>query len=310
MIDVHRLKAWHFDEVVQRYDADDVMRYALALGLGGDPTDARQLRFVSDAAAPPLALPTLAVVLGFPGSWMRDAATGIDFARIVHGEERVVWHRPLAPAGTVRARHRVTRVVDKGPGRGAVVTYDKTLHDAEDGDALLATVTHTTFARGDGGFATAQAPGDPAPPAPAPLPEGAPHAAVDIPTLPQQALLYRLCGDRNPLHADPATARAAGFERPILHGLCTWGMAGHALLAQCAGSDPTRLRSLSARFSAPVFPGETLRLELFHDGAEVRFRVRAPARDRVVLDHGHAVFADPPKDRATRERADNDEETT
>ena len=212
MIDVHRLKAWHFDEVVQRYDADDAMRYALALGLGGDPTDARQLRFVNDAPVAPLALPTMAVVLGFPGSWMQDPATGIDFTRIVHGEERVVWHRPLPSAGTVRARHRVTRVVDKGPGRGATITYDKTLHDAAD-DALLATVTHTTFARGDGGFATPQAPGDTAPPAPAPVPGGAPHAVVDIPTLPQQALLYRLCGDRNPLHADPATARAAGFER-------------------------------------------------------------------------------------------------
>ena len=140
-------------------------------------------------------------------------------------------------------------------------------------------------------LATPQAPGDTAPPAPAPVPGGAPHAVVDIPTLPQQALLYRLCGDRNPLHSDPATAQAAGFDRPILHGLCTLGMAAHALLAQCADSDPTRMRSLFARFSAPVLPGETLQMELFRDGVDVRFRVRVPARDRVVLDHGHAVLA-------------------
>lgn len=296
MIDFHRLKAWRFDEVVQRYDVDDTMRYALALGLGGNPTDTNQLQFVNDVPEAPLALPTMAVVLGFPGSWMQDPGTGIDFSQIVHGEERVVWHRTLPSSGTVRARHRVTRIVDKGPGRGATVTYDKTLHDA-DSDALLATVTHTTFARGDGGFATEEVPGDPPPSPPVPMPAGEPDAIVDISTLPQQALLYRLCGDRNPLHSDPATARAAGFERPILHGLCTWGIAAHALLAQCADSDPSRLRSLFARFSAPVFPGETLRLELTRDGANVRFRVRVPARDRVVLDHGHAVF-------------DNEKETT
>lgn len=290
MIDFHRLKAWRFDEIVQRYGTDDTMRYALALGLGSDPTDPGQLQFVNDVPTAPLALPTMAVVLGFPGSWMQDPATGIDFAQIVHGEEQVVWHRPLPAAGAVRARHRVTRIVDKGPGRGATVTYDKALHDAES-DLLLATVTHTTFARGNGGFATTDVPGDAATPPPVPVPAGEPEAIVDIPTLPQQALLYRLCGDRNPLHADPATARAAGFDRPILHGLCTWGIAAHALLAQCAGSDPTRLRSLYARFSAPVFPGETLRLELFRQGNDVRFRVRVPARDKVVLDRGHAVFA-------------------
>ncbi|WP_353505986.1 MaoC family dehydratase [Variovorax arabinosiphilus] len=290
MIDFHRLKAWRFDEIVQRYGNDDTMRYALALGLGSDPTDPGQLQFVNDVPNVPLALPTMAVVLGFPGSWMQDPATGIDFAQIVHGEEQVVWHRPLPAAGAVRTRHRVTRIVDKGPGRGATITYDKALHDA-DSDALLATVTHTTFARGNGGFATADVPGDAAPPPPVPVPTGEPEAIVDIPTLPQQALLYRLCGDRNPLHSDPPTARAAGFDRPILHGLCTWGIAAHALLAQCAGSDPTRLRSLYARFSAPVFPGETLRLELFRQGNDVRFRVRVPARDKVVLDHGHAVFA-------------------
>lgn len=289
MIDFHRLKAWHFDDVVQRYNADDTMRYALALGLGGDPTDALQLQFVNDRPAAPLALPTMAVVLGFPGSWMQDPATGIDFAQIVHGEEQVVWHRPLEAAGTVRARHRVTRIVDKGPGRGATITYDKTLHDAQS-DELLVTVTHTTFARGNGGFATEAVPGDAAPPPPVVVPARKPDQVVDIPTLPQQALLYRQCGDRNPLHSDPATARAAGFDRPILHGLCTWGMAAHALLAHCAGSDPTRLHSLYARFSAPVFPGETLRLEVFRAGNEARFRVRVPARDKVVIDHGHAIF--------------------
>lgn len=289
MIDPVALKAWPFADIVHRYTADDAMRYALALGVGSDPTDARQLQFVNDTAAgAPLALPTLAVVLGFPGSWMQDLATGIDFTQIVHGEEKVVWHRPLPAAGTVVARHRVTRIVDKGPGRGATITYDKDLFDHANGEAL-ATVTHTTFARGNGGFATGTVPGDAAAPAPVSVPLGTPDIVADIPTLPQQALLYRLCADRNPLHSDPQTARVAGFDRPILHGLCTWGIAGHALLAHCAGSDPARLRSLYARFSAPVFPGETLRMEMYREGRDVRFRVRVPARDRVVLDHGHAV---------------------
>lgn len=289
MIDPVALKAWPFADIVHRYTADDAMRYALALGVGSDPTDARQLQFVNDTATgAPLALPTLAVVLGFPGSWMQDPASGIDFTQIVHGEEKVVWHRPLPAAGTVVARHRVTRIVDKGPGRGATITYDKDLFDHANGEAL-ATVTHTTFARGNGGFATGTAPGDAAAPAPVSVPLGTPDIVADIPTLPQQALLYRLCADRNPLHSDPQTARVAGFDRPILHGLCTWGIAGHALLAHCAGSDPARLRSLYARFSAPVFPGETLRMEMYREGRDVRFRVRVPARDRVVLDHGHAV---------------------
>ncbi|SEK16247.1 MULTISPECIES: MaoC/PaaZ C-terminal domain-containing protein [unclassified Variovorax] len=289
MIDPARLKAWAFADISHSYTADDSMRYALALGLGRDPTDAAQLKFVDDTATGmPLALPTLAVVLGFPGSWMQDPATGIDFAQIVHGEEKVVWHRPLPAAGTVVARHRVTRIVDKGPGRGATVTYDKELFDAASGQAL-ATVTHTTFARGNGGFATEAAPGDAAPEAPAPVPQRAPDIVVDIPTLPQQALLYRLCADRNPLHSDPGTARAAGFERPILHGLCTWGMAGHAVLAHACGNEPARLRSLFARFSAPVFPGETLRIEMHREGPhDLHFRARVPARDRTVLDHGHA----------------------
>jgi acyl dehydratase len=287
MIDYEQLMAWDFPEAVHRYTADDSMRYALALGVGRDPMDERQLRFVEDSGRSLQALPTMAVVLGFPGSWMENPAVGIDFRQIVHGEEQVEWHAVLPPQGTVRARHRMLSVIDKGPGRGALIRYEKQLLDAETG-TLYARVLHTTFARANGGFATAAVPGDPPGAAPVPVPEGPPDAVTDIPTLPQQALLYRLLADRNPLHSDPATARAAGFERPILHGLCTWGMAGHALLAQYGDSDPRRMRSLYARFSAPVIPGETLRLETYRSDDGIRFRMRAAARDRTVLDYGHA----------------------
>jgi acyl dehydratase len=287
MIDYQRLRHWRFADVEHAYTADDSMRYALALGCGHDPTDERELRFVNDhPPGLPLALPTMAVVLGYPGSWMADPTTGIDFSQIVHGEEALVLHRPLPAAGTVVARHRVVRIVDKGAGRGATITYDKDLFDKASG-APLATVTHTTFARGDGGFSAADGVSDAPMPAPV-LPPREPDRRLDIATLPQQALMYRLCADRNPLHSTPSVARAAGFERPILHGLCTFGIAGRALLATWCDHDPTRLKSLAARFTAPVWPGDTLSVEMFRESGAVLFRVRVAARGKTVLDGGRA----------------------
>lgn len=289
MIDFQTLKNWHFPTVEHRYTADDSMRYALALGLGEDPMDPQQLQFVNDTQdGQPLALPTMAVVLGFPGSWMQDRRTGIDFSKIVHGEEELTMHAPLPAAGAVLAKHRVVSVVDKGEGRGATVTYDKELHDAASGQ-LLATVRHTTFARGNGGFSVRDGRTDTAAPAPPKPPTGTPDKLLDIRTLPQQALLYRLCADRNPLHSDPATAMAAGFPRPILHGLCTYGIAGRALLTAWGGGRPQSLRRLFARFTAPIYPGETLRFEMYGTGsAEVAFRAIAVERGATVLDAGRA----------------------
>jgi acyl dehydratase len=290
MIDYHRLKDWPFPEVEHTYSADDTLFYALAIGLGAEPVDERQLQFVNDTVpGTPLAFPTMAVTLAYPGSWMSDPATGIDFPMIVHGEETVEWERPIPAFGTVAASHRVTHVVDKGAGRGATVTYEKELTDRASGD-LIATVRHTTFCRGDGGFSTRDGVSDPAPPAPARVPERKADREWEFRTLPQQALLYRLCADRNPLHSDPAVARKAGFERPILHGLATYGIAGHAMLASWCGYDPARLRRLATRFSAPVLPGETLRFEMYDEGAEVAFRARVVERDKVVLDYGRAEF--------------------
>lgn len=288
MIDYFKLHDWRFPLIEHAYTADDSMRYALALGFGEDPTDERQLQFVNDVLPGlPLALPTMAVVLGYPGSWMAAPETGIDFSKIVHGEETLVLHRPLPAAGTVVARHRVVRIVDKGPERGATITYDKELFDKAS-ELPLATVTHMTFARGDGGFSVAGGVSDEALPSPPPIPSRVPDRTVKIGTLPQQALLYRLCADRNPLHSDPSTARAAGFERPILHGLCTYGLAGRALLSEWCDHDPRRLRSLFARFSAPVYPGETLQFEMYRESDAVLFRARVKERDKTVLDFGRA----------------------
>ena len=280
-IDYQRLLDWSLPEVRQTYTVRDSQRYALAVGLGADPLDTRQLPFVYEQD--PRALPMQAVVLGYPGFWMKDPATGVDWVRLVHAEQGLRLHRPLPASGEVIGRTRVVGINDKGPGKGAIVYSQRTLHDAAS-DALIATLDSSTFCRGDGGCGGSDVP----PMRLAPTPERAPDAVCELPTLPQQALLYRQCGDFNPLHADPDVARAAGFERPILHGLCTFAVAGHALLRTLCDYDPARLTELQVRFSAPVYPGETLRTEIWSDADAVAFRTLAVERGVLVLSHGRA----------------------
>ena len=268
------------------------MLYALSLGYGENPTDASQLRFVSEFfEGTPEVVPTMAVVLGFPGSWMADPRTGMDFPASVHGEEGLVLHRTLPPAATVLAHHRVVSVIDKGPGRGALVTYDKVLYDKATRDKL-ATVTHTTFARNDGGFSSRDGLSDSAPAPRSKPPNRQPDKALTFRTLPQQGLLYRLCADRNPLHALPDAARAVDYSRPILHGLCTYGIACRAIMACYCDHQPERLRSMFARFSLPVYPGETLRVEMYGVAPDVLFRVVVVERDMIVLDAGRAEIGE------------------
>jgi acyl dehydratase len=282
-IDYQTLKNWPIPTVEQRYEARDTILYALGLGCGSDPTDRDDLRFVyEDGLA---ALPTMAVVLGAPGFWLKDPATGVDWRKVLHGEQGLTLHRPVPPAGVVTGRSRILEILDRGE-RGAFMYSERTLVDRTSG-ALIATTTSTTVLRGEGGFG---GPSGPAPEAHA-LPERAPDLAVDLPTLPQAALIYRLSGDDNPLHADPAVAQAVGFPRPILHGLCSFGVAGRAVLRACCANDPRRLRRFQLRFSAPVFPGETIRTEIWRDGAVVSFRARAVERNVVVLNNGRAELA-------------------
>ena len=285
-IDYQRLLAWQVPEIRQAYSVRDSQLYALAVGLGADPVDTRQLPFVYEQN--PLALPTQAVVLGYPGFWMKEPGTGVDWVRLVHAEQSLTLHRPLPASGEVIGRTRVIGINDKGPGKGAIVYSRRTLHDAAS-DELIATLDSSTFCRGDGGCGGSDAP----PMTMTATPERAPDAVCELPTLPQQALLYRLCGDLNPLHADPEVARAAGFERPILHGLCTFAVAGHALLREACDYDPARLTSMQVRFSAPVYPGETLRTEIWREAHGVAFRTRAVERDIVVLSHGRAQVMRP-----------------
>jgi len=280
-IDYKKLKSWPFKDIEHRYEAKDTILYALGLGAGSDPMDEADLRFVYEEGL--AALPTMAVVLGYPGFWVKDPATGVNWKKVLHGEQGIVLHKPLPATGTAIGRTRVDEIVDKGAGKGALMYSTREVIDKTSG-ALLATLTSTSFMRGDGGF------GGPSGPSPEPhtLPTRAPDLSVDLKTLPQAALIYRLSGDYNPLHADPKVAAAGGFPRPILHGLCTFGVAGRAILKACCGNDPGKLKSIKVRFSAPVFPGETIRTEIWRDGKSISYRARVVERDLVVLNNGLA----------------------
>jgi acyl dehydratase len=281
MIVYDKLLALDIPEVVQSYMEKDAILYALGLGLGHDPLNADELPFVYEQSLK--VLPTFAVTLGWPGFWARDLDSGIDWVKLVAGEQGLLLHRPLARRGTVVGKTRVTEVIDKGPGKGALVYTERFVTDQATGERV-ATVTQTTFCRGDGGFGGPRR----AQPAPHPLPERAPDIACDLATRPEAALLYRLSGDPNPLHVDPAVAKAAGFPRPILHGLATFGIAAHAIVKSLCGYDPVRLVAIAGRFSAPVFPGETIRTEMWRDGAVVSFRARVVERDAIALNNGRA----------------------
>lgn len=274
-----QLLALEFPEREFSWDERDTMLYAVGVGLGREPDE---LPFVFEKGLQ--ALPTQAVVVAWDDTW--QDLLGLDVLRIVHGEQRVTLHSPLPPRGRVRARLSIQDVFDKGPGRGAILLARTELRDAATG-APLATLLSTVFARGDGGFGGPNG----RRPDPYALPTRAADQVRERAVRPEQAAIYRLSGDRNPLHVDPAFAQAAGFDRPILHGLCTWGMAATEVLRTACGLRPERLRHFEARFTAPVFLGETLRTEIWIDGEVVSFRTTAAERAVVVLDHGKALVA-------------------
>jgi acyl dehydratase len=270
----------------QTYTERDVMLYALGLGWCMNPVNREELSFVyeKELKVPP----TICCVLGTPGMWLAKPDTGVDYLRVVHGEMGFTIHKPLPSAGSVRATTRVTDIFDKGEGVGALIVTQSEIGDRESGDKL-ATTTSTIFARGNGGFG-----GERGPSSVKVIPEDRePDEICNLPTLPQAALIYRLSGDYNPLHCDPDVAAQAGFPRPILHGLCTFGIAGHAILRTICNYDPLRFKGMKARFSAPVFPGETVRTEMWRSsGGRAVFRSRVVERNVVVLDQGTAAVSE------------------
>lgn len=266
-----------FDPVESEISERDVLFYALSIGLGCDPLDPWDLSFVYEKALK--VFPTMPIVVGHPGNWMIDPATGITRTMVVHGGQRLSLFGELPVGGTVVSTNRVTHIWDKGDS-GAVLELLRETFDTATGD-LIARSQSSVFCRADGNFGGSNATEEHF----RRSPERSPDRISEVPTQPNMALLYRLNNDPNPLHADPEVAANAGFSRPILHGLATYGIAAAAV----ARASPERaLTGFDARFSKPVLPGETIAVEMWDEGAEVAFRARVG--DRVVLDRGLARF--------------------
>jgi acyl dehydratase len=281
-LNYERLMAYRPADIAVSYGERECILYALGIGLGMDPLDPGALKFVYERAGLE-AFPTMAVVLGWPGR-LTDPAFGVDERLVVAGDLKVVLHRPLAAQAKLLSRPRIKDVIDKGPGNAAIILNTRDLV-AEDGTPV-ATVDSSTFARKHGGFG-GKVTETPVPPA---VPQTAPDQLCDLPTPPNLALIYRLTGDENPLHADPERAKVAGFDRPILHGAASFGVAAHAILRTVADYRPERLASIEARFSKPVFPGETIRTEMWVEGDRVSFQCRVAGRDAIVLSNGLATL--------------------
>lgn len=278
------LMALDFPEVEHGYTWRDTVLYALGVGAGAEPLDPFELRHVyeDDLAV----IPSMAVTLAYPGFWYRNLPTGLDFVRTVHAAERFEIHHPLPAAASVVARPSIVSIHDKGEGRGALVVSRRDILRKADG-LKLATVTQTAFCRGDGGL------GGPIVAAPAPhaLPDRAPDLTVEMPTSPRAALIYRLSGDDNPLHCDPAFAADASFPRPILHGLCSYGHVARAILRNFC-TDGLELVMMDCRFTGVVYPGEALTVEFWQDGDALSFRAHAGGRK--AIDNGEARLAPRP----------------
>jgi acyl dehydratase len=260
------------------YGDRETILYALGIGMGRDPLDENELPFVFEFDKGPKTIATMAAVLT---QFTALRSSGIDYGKVLHAEQRLTLHKPLPPAADIIADYSVVSVVDKGPSKGLLIYTETRVRDGSDGQPLF-TVGGTIMARGDGGLGSSGR----TPSMPHPIPDRAPDHVELLQTRPDQALLYRLNGDRNPLHSSPARARKAGFDRPILHGLCTYGIACRAVLAACCGFDHTRISRFDVRFSAPVFPGEKVATELWRDGDIISFRCRVPERDIIAIDNG------------------------
>lgn len=277
-----RLLALSPRENVATHEPRDVMLYALAVGAAiEDPAGSLRFTYEKDLRV----LPTMAVVMACPGFWLAEAQYCVNWKRVLHGSQSLVLHAPLPVSGTLLSRLVIEDIYDRG-AKGAVLFSKRDIYDASSG-THLATERRSTFLGGDGGKGGRTGPTPP----PHPVPVRPADALVSVPTRPDQALLYRLCGDNNPLHVDPMVAAEAGFRAPILHGLCTYGVVGRSLLRELCEDKAARFRRMDCRFSAPVYPGETLVTEIWSEGfGRAAFRTRSRERDLVVLSNGYVEF--------------------
>jgi acyl dehydratase len=281
-LDYERLMRTQFEPTKQTYTKRDTILYALGLGVGSqDPCDWSELKYVYEKDL--VALPTLAVTLAAGAMRLADPSLGINYRMLLHAEQSLIVHKPVPVEGTVVSYTKIDEIYDKGAAKGAIMYMTRTLHDDATGE-LLVTLGTVSFLRADGGFG-GKSEGQPKPrPVPA---DRAPDITAPLPVSLNQALIYRLAGDYNPLHSDPEVARSAGFDRPILHGLCGYGMAGRALLKLLARDEPTRFKRLDVRFTSPVYPGEPLHIEIWKVGpGDASFRIVATDRKAVVEDFG------------------------
>ncbi len=274
------------DPVEGSWNSDDCLLYALSVGAGvSDPTGF-ELEFTTEntAGTPQKALPTNCVVLGggLGGAGVMSKLGEFNAAMLVHGEQAFTLHKPLPVAATIKSVGRIAGIYDKD--KAALVVLETEVSDAKDGSRLFTNVS-SLFMRGEGGWGGERGPsGDEKPQ----RPDRKADEVVSYPTRPDQALLYRLNGDRNPLHSDPSFAAMGGFDTPIIHGLCTYGFTGRALLHAVCGSDPERFLSMDGRFSSPVIPGETLDVNVWVEGNDAFFQTFVG--DRIVLDNGYMTF--------------------
>jgi acyl dehydratase len=264
------------------YGDTETMLYAQSIGFGRDPLDRKELAYVYEQSGPLLTVPTMASAI-IPEMFPPDL--GWDYSQVLHVEQRLQLYRPLPAAADLRIDKRVAEVFDRGPKHGALFFFEAEGRFAKD-DTVLFSLGSTVLARGDGGFGGPTGSG----PKPHRVPRRDPDLSCDSITRRDQALLFRLNGDRNPLHADPAKAEKAGFSVPILHGMCTYGIACRAILRTICDYDYTLIESFDARFSAPVLPGETITTDMWQDGNVVSFQCSVKERNCIVLKNGKCTL--------------------
>jgi len=280
--DPKALETASLTDVPVRYAESDVMLYAIGVGLGSDPLNRHELAYVTEHKGL-RTLPTFASMI-IPDTLI--AESGCDLQQILHRAQSLQLFRPLPPRADLLASQRVASVADLGRELGAEIVLETELRLASD-DTVVCQATSRVIARGDGGFggeAPARRPRNR-------MPDRGPDLVCDLSTRPDQALLFRLAGDYNPLHSDPAAAVAAGFERPILHGRCTHGIACHAVLKTVCDYDFTLIAGFDVHFSSPVYPGDTITTEMWQDGNVVSFRCRVNERGAVVINGGRCTLA-------------------
>ena len=282
---------WTFEDVPHQYTERDTILYALGLGLGRDPLNKDELHYTYEKGL--VALPTLAVTLSTLGMWVKHPDTGINVVKLVHSGQGATFHKPLPVAASVIGRARVRDVYDRGAGKGAILVLERSIYDAKSNECYC-TLEQTLMLRGDGGFG-----GEP-PPASSTL--AIPDRSADLTgqwqTSPGQAILYRLSGDLNPLHIDPDVASKAGFSQPILHGFCSYGIAGW-IATQVSDRPASDLLQLDCRFTAPVIPGERIDFQFWQQDSQTLL-FKALVGDRIVLTNGLAKLEQSTKSQSYR----------